>query len=209
MVYFSEEEVMNMEKYEDIGGSVWREPTPEEDKVVRMWCGYAWRSRILSLLLKGIPLLILFVILIVSGLRAPVRTGHARDVNLTAIGVLAAIVTIFAGIMFIRGYVRSRKNILARNYKVAEATVVDKRMSYGRNGRIKQFVTVQNGDRRDEITVYDPSNDDIYDNAQTNTRMLLVRYPDDVSGFYDKMDLIYPEPFYCRIKQEKGAASDD
>lgn len=200
---------MNMEKYEENDDSIWRVPSPGEHEVVNMWCGYAWQDKKLVLFWSGLLTLALSIIFIVSGIYTAGQPVREHEVNLTGIGVLIILVGGFLEAVCYRRFSRSRKNIQERDYLVTYARAVDKKTVIGRYGSARKYVTVQSGDRRDEIRIYDPLKDNMYEDIGMGTEMILIRYPDNHYGFCDKIDLIYPEPFYVMIRLKKETGSDE
>ena len=207
MVYSSEEEVMNMEKYEENGDSIWREPDPEEKEAISIWGRSAYRARIWKLWAIGGFWAFCSLLLGIAAAGKD-RHGDTHPTSGLIIGLLIFAVYIIGALIIRKGYSNLRKRILDGDYKVTETTVKDKQLIFRRRRAPEECVTVISGDRQDTFRILDPDGDDIYETIGLGDRMLLICYPGDTYGFADKLDLVYLPPFIKRAKEEKAEGSD-
>ncbi len=167
---------------------IWRMPYADENRVISEWGKITYKEKIKHILTSG--MVWVFAMLLVSiDLNFMTVRGRIRHSDGLILGCIAALVIIFICAMMILGSHKKLKMLEQCEYSISEARVIDKRTHTGRpytkkNGK---FLKVRFPDgKEDEYSIGTYT----YELASLETKLIVIQYNDDISGFYDQYDFV-------------------
>lgn len=187
---------------------IWRKADPSEDISIRNWSRLVFEDRASKI--RRVVILIAPLLALVGYLLG-VFEDEGDISHLKGVLCASLLVATLIGICYLiyRDYKKRYLAIFEGRYTVSEAQVLDKQVEreyYRRSYYSRQYayVKVRTREGKEEtICVYSRDLSVLYDRVNLESKVLLIQYPNDMSGVYDsEYDLVLPEAFDGKETQD-------